>query len=87
MQNEIVVFLWGVSACACGGISVAFASWQRRTKDRLFGWFALAFALLGVERVVALTSEQFLESRSPLIFVLRLVAFAIIIVAIVEKNR
>lgn len=60
-------------------------SW-RRTGDRFFVMFALAFALLGVERVI-LGVLNLPESPLLSIYFIRLVGFLLIILAIVYKNR
>lgn len=66
--------------------SLFFYRFWRRTLDRLFVWFAAAFSILGVERLVlAVTHAN--EVSTPAIYILRLVAFALIIGAIVDKNR
>lgn len=66
--------------------SLFFYRFWRRTLDRLFVWFAVAFLILGIERLVlAITHAN--EISSPAIYILRLVAFLLIIVAIVDKNR
>lgn len=66
--------------------SLFFYRFWRRTLDRLFVWFAAAFLILGVERLVlAFTHAN--EISTPSIYILRLVAFALIIGAIVDKNR
>jgi hypothetical protein len=87
MRSELVLFLWGVYSCACFGSAVAFASTWRRVGDRFFLLFSLAFALLCVERIALLGARELSEATSPFAYVVRLIAFAIIIVAIVDKNR
>jgi uncharacterized membrane protein HdeD (DUF308 family) len=70
----------------CFVAALFFYRFWRRTLDRLFVWFSTAFLLLGVERLMlAVTHAN--ETSSPLIYVLRLVAFGLIIAAIVDKNR
>ena len=59
-----------------------FARFWRETRDPLFGWFAAAFLLLGIGRALLFVVEP-LE----ILYVLRLIAFVLIIVAIVAKNR
>lgn len=63
-----------------------FYRFWRRTLDRLFIWFSVAFSIMGIERLVlALTHAN--EVATPAIYILRLIAFALIIGAIVDKNR
>ena len=60
-------------------------SWQR-TRDRLFILFTLAFTTLAMERVILLVVSPGNEF-APYIYTVRLFAFLIIIVAIIDKNR
>jgi hypothetical protein len=79
-------FLSGAIGMACLTIGLFFFQFWRRTRDRLFLVFAAAFGLMTVERIVFLTitaSNEF----APYVYVVRLCAFALIIGAIVDKNR
>lgn len=67
-------------------IALHFARFWRRTNDTLFLSFAGAFALLGVGQALLALGNVPLEERS-WIYLLRLAAFALIIFAIVRKNR
>ena len=64
-----------------------FLRFWRRTRDRLFLLFAAAFALLAVQRaaLAGFTGAQ-VEDTMPF-YLLRLAAFVLILVAIVDKNR
>jgi Family of unknown function (DUF5985) len=64
-------------------ISVFFVRFWKKTGDRLFALFAIAFFLLGVERVVIVslpTRHQFAA------YSIRLCAFLLIILAVWHKN-
>lgn len=63
-----------------------FYSFWHRTRDPLFAAFALSFALLAFERIMLLYINAEDELRTYVYFV-RLVAFILIILAIVRKNR
>lgn len=63
-----------------------FAVSWRRSGDRFFLIFALAFFLLGAERAT-LGVLNLPESPLLSIYLIRLVGFLLIIVAIVDKNR
>ena len=63
-----------------------FAVSWRRSGDRFFLIFALAFTLLGIERLI-LGILNLPESPLLSIYIVRLVAFLLIIIAIVDKNR
>jgi hypothetical protein len=78
-----------ISGALVAGYAVAalfFLKFWHQTRDRLFGWFAAAFVLLVVQRVaLAATIDSAVD---PLwYYLLRLLAFLLILVAIVEKNR
>lgn len=60
-------------------------SW-RRTADRFFAIFALAFLLLGIERLI-LGILNLPEAPNVAMYLIRLVGFLLIIIAIVDKNR
>lgn len=62
-----------------------FLRYWRQTRDRLFAAFAAAFALLALNQTLLAFSTMPLEERSPL-YLLRLLAFALIIAAVLAKN-
>ena len=63
-----------------------FRHFWKLTRDRLFGLFALAFWAMAAERIVLLGIGSDHEFR-PYIFLIRLLAFALIIAGIIDKNR
>lgn len=63
-----------------------FLRFWRDARDRLFLLFALAFFLLAVQRVVLALMAASPEATVP-VYGLRLLAFLVIIAAIVDKNR
>lgn len=58
----------------------------RRTRDPLFLTFAIAFWLLGLNQALLALADVPVEERSWL-FLIRLLAFVLILVAILRKNR
>lgn len=87
-MTELNVFLAGVQATAAAAIAISFARMHRRMGDLLFFWFSAAFALLALERVLTLTiTQKDAETSSPLIYLVRILAFTLILIAIVQKNR
>ena len=70
---------------ASAAVGAFFLRFWRRTRDRLFLIFALAFWLLGLNWLL-LAFVQADETRTWL-YLLRLVAFCLIIYGIVDKNR
>jgi Family of unknown function (DUF5985) len=84
-QHDFAVALGGVIVAGFAVAALLLLRFWRRTRDRLFLWFAVAFALLGVQRSVMLaTQDQELAAPS---YILRLVAFGVIIWAVADKNR
>lgn len=85
MTADLNAFLSGAITCGFLVASLFFARFWRRTRDGLFIAFAAAFALLGLNQALLALSGIPVEERSPL-YLIRLVAFLLIIVAIVRKN-
>jgi hypothetical protein len=79
-------FLWGALVMGSAVASMFFFRFWRSSRDRLFLFFALAFALLGASWAWIATGTPQAETRH-YAYVLRLLAFVLIIVAIVDKNR
>ena len=79
-------FLVGFTAMGCFVVALFFVGFWHTTGDRFFAWFALAFALFGVNRFVLGFLSENSEAR-PMVYVVRLVAFVLIVAAIVDKNR
>lgn len=79
-------FISGAIAMACFTIALFLFRFWRRTRDRLFLMFSAAFALMMIERIILVTigsSHEF----APYVYLVRLLAFVLIIAAIVDKNR
>lgn len=76
----------GMLAAAYAVIALFFLKFWRRTGDRLFAFFAVSFFLLAVQRVALGLMREWGERSVPL-YGLRLLAFLLIIAAIVDKNR
>jgi xanthine/uracil permease len=84
-QAAINTFVLGAVVLACGVATLFFCRFWRRTRDRLFFFFAISFALLGANWLaLALTKQD--EVRT-FLYLLRLLAFATILLAILDKNR
>lgn len=79
-------FLSGAVTFGFFVIALFFFRFWRRTREPLFLSFAVAFALLGFGQAVFAFGHSPVEERS-WIFVIRLLAFSLILFAIVRKNR
>ena len=78
--------LSGVLIAEYATIALFFLRFWAKSRDRLFLMFSSAFVLLAVQRLaIALTREIF-EHQAAL-YLLRLAAFVVIIVAIIDRNR
>ncbi|MDI1475236.1 DUF5985 family protein [Polyangium sp. y55x31] len=67
-------------------IALFFLRFWRSTRDRLFAIFALSFSLMAVNRLI-LAIAKFPEDNYPYVYLVRLVANALIIYAVIDKNR
>ncbi len=77
-------FLSGATMLACLAIGLFFFRYWRETRDRLFGIFALAFWVFAVNRFLLLVLA---EETQIWVYASRAVVFALIIVAVIDKNR
>jgi hypothetical protein len=82
----IAAFISGAIAAMSLTAAAFFLRFWQKTKDRLFIYFAVAFLLLMVERIMR-TVLNMENELAPLVYGVRLVAFLTIIVGIVDKNR
>ena len=83
---NIVSFISGAIAMGYIVGGIFFLRFWRDTRDRLFAWFGAAFFLLALQRI-ALECTRDVSERATLWYFVRLLAFLIIIYAIVDKNR
>lgn len=82
---EIVrAMLAGAIMLAAWAIFVFFLRFCRKTGDRLFAFFAAAFLLLGIERIIIVGLSSDHQSFG---YLIRLFAFLLILFAILDKNR
>jgi uncharacterized membrane protein HdeD (DUF308 family) len=79
-------FIAGATSLAYLAAGLFFLRFWKETRDRLFAMFALAFAVLGVNRILLSYFAEPHEARSVL-FLVRLLAYVLILVAVVDKNR
>ena len=79
-------FLLGVIVTASLAAGLYFLKFWRRTRDPLFLAFGAAFLIEGINRIGFLLVEKPNEG-SPAIYIVRLLAFLLILAAIIRKNR
>ena len=81
----MIDFLSGAVTLAYVVGSMYFVHFWKRTSDRLFLAFALAFALLALNQagVFVMGTE---DERYNYVYILRVLGFVLILLAIVDKN-
>ena len=79
-------FLSGAVSLGFFVCALFFLRFWKRTRDGLFMAFALAFSLLGLGQAILALANIPTEERGS-IYLIRLAAFALIILAILRKNR
>lgn len=79
-------FFAGAATISLLVIALFFLRFWKRTQDRLFLFFAGAFVFLMLERIVRAVMTVETE-WAPYVYTIRLLAFVLIIVAVVDKNR
>lgn len=79
-------FFAGAATISLLVIAMFFLRFWKRTQDRLFLFFAGAFVFLMLERIVRAVMSVETE-WAPYVYTIRLLAFVLIIIAVVDKNR
>jgi hypothetical protein len=78
-------FLWGTLATASAVASLLFLRYGRVTRDRLFLYFAAAFLAMTLNWFGLAIIEPDNEHRH-VAYLLRLLAFVLILIGIIDKN-
>jgi hypothetical protein len=79
-------FVSGALALAYLVAATFFVRFFRDTRDRLFAFFTAAFLLLALQRLMLHLATRTPELETPS-YALRALAFVLLIVAILDKNR
>jgi hypothetical protein len=79
-------FLSGAVALGFAVCALFFLRFWWRTRDELFLTFALSFLLLGIGQTVLALADIPTEERGS-VYLIRLAAFLLILIAIFRKNR
>lgn len=80
------LLILGAISLGCFVAGLLFLRFWRDGHDRFFLFFALSFFVEGVNRLLLALSSRPNEG-SPLLYGIRLVAYGLILVAILDKNR
>ena len=84
-QHPLNQFLLGALVMACAAAGLYFLRFYRKVRDRLFGVFAVAFWLMGLNWLLLAFVRA--DETQTWLYVIRLVAFILILLAIWDKNR
>jgi hypothetical protein len=79
-------FILGATAMAFAVVGLFFLRYWRDTGDRLFALFAVAFWLMCCGRIGFALTREMTDTHTYLYF-LRFIAFSLIALAIIDKNR
>jgi len=77
--------LMGAIAMGSAVIALVFLRYWRSTRDRFFIYFALSFGIEAINRAY-LAVARATHEETPLIYLIRFIAYALILIAIAEKN-
>ena len=86
MRVTMVLFLGGMLAMGYLVAGMFFLRYWRRTRERLFASFAVALFILALQRGLLAADFAIIEDNT-WYYGLRLLAFVLILWAIVDKNR
>ena len=78
-------FMLGAIVVSCGAIGLFFLRFWKRSGDKLFAFFAVAFWLLGVNWLLLALTDR--HEPQVLLYMIRLAAFVSILIGIWLKNR
>ncbi|HEY7288503.1 MAG TPA: DUF5985 family protein [Vicinamibacterales bacterium] len=84
--DSMAALLNGATAMACLGIALFFYRFWRESADQLFGCFSAAFVAFTVNYAI-LGALPDADERRAYAFIIRLVAFVVIFIGIVLKDR
>jgi hypothetical protein len=79
-------FVWGLLTMETAVTAFIFLRFWRVSGDRLFLYFALAFAFMAINWLGLSIVDPALESQH-YVYLFRLLAFVLIIIGIFDKNR
>jgi hypothetical protein len=83
---QLHAFLLGAASTASAVAGLFFLKFWKKSRERLFGIFAVAFWVLSVNWLLLATGHPTDETRH-YFYVIRLIAFLLIIAGIIDKNR
>lgn len=85
MIHNINLFFSGAILAGAWAIALFFLRFFNQTRDKLFLFFAVAFFLLGLEKVFIFFQPQ--SEPHSYVYLVRLLAFVLLVFGIIDKNR
>jgi hypothetical protein len=82
----VTTLITGAIAAAFAVAALFFLRFWKETRDRLFAFFALSYLVLALNRAV-IGLAIFQDNRGEYLYWIRLIAFVLILAAILDKNR
>jgi hypothetical protein len=86
-MSPLYTFLSGATMMGALVCSLFFLRFYKKSGDRLFLIFSLAFGIMGLERLLITVTYSVETEDNVLIYLMRLSSFAMIFYAIWDKNR
>lgn len=93
-MNIVIPFLAGACMATFAASGVFFMKFWKASRDSFFLLFGLACWLIALERLAALFVHGALDAENPTaaestgwMYIIRLLAFVLLLVAIIDKNR
>lgn len=86
----MVEFMNGITVALCAVAGLIFLKFWFGARDRLFLMFAVAFWILAIDRTALTILPYFIArttERDTVIYLVRLLAFIVLLIAIIDKNR
>jgi hypothetical protein len=83
-MNEILVGAIAMGSLVAG---LFFLRFWKSTRDRFFLYFAVSFFIEGINRVLLGPDMQSDDAQHNMFYILRLIAYGLILFAVWEKNR
>jgi hypothetical protein len=87
MNTDLYQFASGGIMMGCWVVGLFFMRFWKKSGERLFGFFAVAFWILACERLLLALVRVSSESQVSWVYLMRLVAFLLILFAVTDKNR
>jgi hypothetical protein len=83
--EHVMLALYGGAAAMSAALALVFLRYLRDHRDRLFGFFAAAFACFATGWAMRFTLAT--DEDQAFVYIPRLIGFLLIIVAIFDKNQ